>query len=209
MAKFSAGSAASGAASGALTGFSAGGPVGGAIGGVVGGVAGLFGSKKKKKKRISTLDKKQQQLNDYQHQSILGEGPLADLYNYDPQKANSVFDQNIGNPAYRNFQENIIPAITGQFRNQGLQNSSYVGGALGKAGRDVQENLNAKRSDYLYNTENAARTSKQNAVENLQNRNTFGFNNGQGQPGFNIQSVLDSITPEAISGIKNYFGGNQ
>ncbi len=207
MAKADWGGGASGALSGAATGAVFGGPIGAGIGGLVGGLGGLFGGgRKKKKKKLSTLDKDQQKLNQIQHQSILGEGPLADLYNYDPQQANSVFDQTIANPAYRGFSEKLAPQITGQFRNQGLQNSSYVGDALSRAGRDVQENLNGRRAEYLYNEQNQARGAKRNAVENLQNRQTFAYDTAAPKNGgFDINSILQSISPQAISGITDYF----
>lgn len=199
---------ATGAISGASTGASIGGPWGAAIGGAVGGVAGLFGGpKKKKRKKLSTLDKRQQQLNDQQHDSILGKGPLADLYNYDPEQANAVFDKTRANPAYRGFKENIIPSITGQFRSQGLMQSSYAGDALSKAGRDVQESLDAQRAQYLYGEQENARSAKRNAVENLQNRQTFAYDTAapSGGGGFDISKVLGSITPEMISGVNNFF----
>lgn len=199
---------ATGALSGASTGGAIGGPWGAAAGGLIGGVAGLFGGgdKKKKKKKISSLDKRQQALNAKQHQAILGKGPLADLYNYDPEAANRVFDQNIANPAYRKFQESVIPGITGQFRSQGLMNSSYVGDAISRLARDVQENLNAQRSQYLYGEQKEARNAKRNAVENLQNRQTFAYDTAaQNNGGFDVNRVLDSITPEMIDQAKNYF----
>ena len=200
------GSGASGAASGGIAGFSAGGPIGGIVGAVTGGLTGLFGGKKKKKKR-STLDKKQQQLNDMQHDSILGKGPLADLYNYDPEKANAVFDQNFANPAYRQFKEKLAPEITGQFRSNGLQNSSYAGDAISRLARDIQENLNAKRTEYLYKQENNAKSAKQNAVENLQNRQTFAFDKQGGgsgnQYGGTVDDILSQITPQNIESLKD------
>lgn len=209
------GGAASGAASGASAGASIGSVipgVGTAIGGVVGaiggGLAGLFGGgkKKKKKKKISTLDERQQRLNEMQHQSILGEGPLADLYNYDPEAANAVFDKNIANPAYRKYKEELAPQITGQFRSQGLMNSSYAGDALAKVARDIQEGLDAQRSQYLYGEQKDARTAKRGAIENLQNRQTFAYDKSAPKPGFDINSVLNSITPEAVQGVKSLFG---
>lgn len=197
---------ATGALGGASTGFAIGGPVGGAIGGVVGGIAGLFGGGKKKKKKLSSLDKRQQKLNEQQHQAIQGEGPLADLYNYDPEAANKVFDQNIANPAYRKFQEDVIPGITGQFRSNGLMNSSYAGDAISKLARDVQENLNSQRTQYLYGEQKEAQNAKRNAVEGLQNRQTFAYDkNNSGGGGFDINNVLGSITPEMINQAKSYF----
>ena len=167
--------AATGALSGATTGASLGSiipgigtGIGAAAGGLVGGTLGLFGRKKKKKNTLSTLDKRQQELNKQQHESILGKGPLADLYNYDPQQANEVFDKNIANPAYRDLQERAIPSVTGQFRSQGLMNSSYAGDAVAKLARDVQESLDAKRANYLYGEQSNAREAKRSAVENLQ-----------------------------------------
>ena len=197
--------AATGGISGASAGGTIGGPWGAAIGGVVGATAGLFG-KKKKKGKVSSFDKRQKALNEQQHQAILGQGPLADLYNYNPEEANAVFDQNIANPAYRKFQEDVIPGITGQFRKEGLMNSSYVGDAISKLARDVQENLNSKRGEYLYNEQKDARTSKRNAVENLQNRNTFAYDKAaQNGRGFDINKVLGSITPQMIDQARDYF----
>ena len=198
---------ASGAISGGSTGFAMGGPVGGVAGAITGGLGGLFGGgRKKKKKKISTLDKRQQMLNEQQHQSILGEGPLADLYNYDPEQANSVFDKTIANPAYRKFKEELAPTITGQFRNQGLMNSSYAGDALSRVARDIQEGLDARRSEYMYGQQQSAQNAKRSAVENLQNRQTFAYD--QAAPtnqGFDIGSILGNISPETIDQFKGLF----
>lgn len=204
MAKANWGGAATGALSGAATGASIGGPIGAGIGGVVGGVAGLFSGGRKKKKR-SSLDRRQQKLNAQQHQAVLGKGPLADLYNYNPQEANAVFDKTVADPAYRKFKEELAPSITGQFRNQGLQNSSYAGDALSKIARDIQENLDAQRSKYLYGEQKDARTAKRNSVDALQNRQTFAYDKAAPQGGFNIDSILSSISPEMIDQAKNYF----
>lgn len=199
-------SGAQGAIQGGTTGFQAGGPVGGVIGAITGGAAGLFGGgKKKKKKRLSTLDERQQRLNEQQHESILGNGPLADIYNYDPQAANNVFDKEYANPAYRNFKENLVPSITGAFRSQGLMNSSYAGDALSKLARDVQEGLDAQRAKFLYAEQGDARNAKRNAIENLQNRQTFGYeqNAPEGQGGFDISKVLGSIDPKIFDSFGN------
>jgi len=203
MAKLDLGGAASGGASGAAFGGSVGGLPGAALGGLFGSVAGLFGKKRKAKKR-STMDKRQQMINEQQQQGILGKGPLADLYNYDPEQANAVFDKTIGRPAYRNFQENIVPGITGSFRKQGLEESGYVTDALGKAGRDVQEGLDAQRAKTLYGEQKEARGAKRSAIENYQNRANF-QNVTQDPSGVNIKEILDSLPPGAIDGIRDFF----
>lgn len=204
MSQFS--SAAGGAASGAATG-SAFGPIGTGVGAVVGGVAGwLSGKKKKKKKKVSTLDKDQQKLNKAQHEAMYGEGPLADLYNYDPEKANEVFDKTIGRYAYRNLHEKSIPELTGQFRNQGLMQSSYAGDAVGKLVRDVQESLDAQRAQTLYNEQKEARGAKRQSVENLQNRQTFAYE--QQNPSKSSGNVMDLLSPEALDKFSTSDVGN-
>jgi len=195
------GAGASGAASGAAAGSVFGAP-GAAVGGVVGGLVGLFGGKKKKKK--SSFDKKQKKLNQQQFDALHGEGPFADLYSYNPEKANEVFDKTIANPAYRKFNEDLAPGITGQFRSNGLQNSSYAGDALSKTARDIQESLDAQRSKYLYGQEQDVNTRKSNALENYQNRNTQ-YMDSNNSGGFNIDSILNSISPEVIDKAKNWF----
>jgi hypothetical protein len=196
---------ASGALSGAGAGATIGGPWGAAAGGIIGGATGLFGKKKKKKKRLSTLDDRQQELNQFQREAILGEGPLADLYNYDPEAANAVFDQNIARKAYRDLNESAIPSVTGQFRNQGLMQSSYAGDAIAKLARDVQENLDAQRTQYLYGEQSDARGARRNALENFQNRKTFGYDKSQGANASGIDQILASLTPENIDALAGLF----
>lgn len=198
--------AATGAIGGATTGAKIGGPWGALAGGIFGGGAGLFGGKKKKKR--SSLDKNQKRLNQQQYQGLEGEGPLADLYNYDPEMANEVFDKTVVNPSYRKFKEELVPGITGQFRNQGLMTSSYAGDAISKLARDVQENLDAQRSQYLYGEQKDARNAKRAAVENLQNRSTFAYDKAGGG-GFDINKVLDSIPEGAIDQLRDYFNSKK
>lgn len=214
MASLNAGGALEGVGSGASLGATLGSVVpgigtgvGALIGGVGGGLVGLFG-KKKKKKTLSRLDKNQQKLNQAQFDSLFGSsGPLADLYNYDPNQANEVFEKTIANPAYRNFEENVIPGITGQFRGNNLMQSSYAGDALSKAGRDVQESLDARRAQYLYNEQTGAREAKRRALEDFQNRTTFDWDK-TGQRGFSdIAGSLDPKTLEGLMQLVKQFGG--
>lgn len=210
MAKLDVGGGLSGAATGASTGASIGSiipgvgtAIGGAVGGLVGGVAGLFRKKKKKKKRASTLDPEQKRLNKLQHEAVLGEGALADLYNYDPEAANKVFEQTISRPALRELQETTIPTATGAFRSAGLMSSSYAGDAVAKLARDVQESLDAQRSQYLYGEQKDARTARRQAVENLQNRQTFNYDVAGGQNKNTLDNILQSLTPENIDAVMN------
>lgn len=196
-----------GAAGGALSGAAAGssfGPWGAAAGGVIGGISGLFGGKKKKRKRISTLDPQQQSLYDDYVQSIRGDGPLGGLYDYDAEGSNRNFDKNVARPAYRGFEENIIPQITGQFRGNNIGNSSYTGEALGRAGRNVQENLDALRSNTQFQGQQNAQQNKQGAIQNILGMHTFDWQ----EPGeSSLDKILGSVGPAAGKYAADYFGG--
>lgn len=202
-----AGGAISGAVSGASLGSiipGVGTAIGGAVGGIIGGISGLFGRKKKKPKKRSTLDPQQQALyNDY-ISSIRGEGPMKDLYNFDAQGYNDVFDKTIGRAANRNFQENTIPGITGQFRSNGLQNSSYVGESLSRAGRDVQENLDNQRSANVFQGQQQANQNKQNAINNVLGNQTFAYEKPSTQAPNAIDQILGSVGPAAGEWFADY-----
>jgi hypothetical protein len=196
MGKYDVGEGASGAFSGASTGFAAGGPVGGVVGFVAGASKGLFGKKKRKK---SHLEKRQKQLNKDQYSAFHGEGPLADLYNYDPEKSNEVFDKTIGRKAYRDLNEKAIPAVTGQFRNEGLMKSSYAADAIAKLTRDVQESLDAQRTETLYKEQKEARDAKRQGIENYQKREAPTKANKQGGGGGGLGGVSNFLTPENVN----------
>ncbi len=182
------GTGVSGAVTGAGTGFSIAGPPGALVGGIVGLGAGLFGKKKKKKpKPISTLDPQQQQLYNEYISSLRGEGPYSSLFNYDAEGANANFDKNVGRPAYRKFEENVIPGITGQFRKGNIGQSSYTGEALSRAGRDVQEHLDALRSDMQFQGQQQANQNKLTGMNNMLNLQTQAYQ----KPGPENPSVLD------------------
>lgn len=207
MAKFDTGGALSGAASGAGIG-SAFGPVGTGVGAVAGGLLGAFGRKKKKAKRISTLDKTQQGIYNQYAKGIQGEGPFADLYNFNPEQARDVFSQMYAQPAYQQFQEEVIPGITGQFRGGNLQNSSYLGGALAKAGTDVQRNLNANLSNMLYQGQQDALQRRINAINNILNMQTFAYQKPQESQGDSFWNSLLSKGGEAFGNLASGWMSN-
>lgn len=171
---FDVGGGLSGAASGAALGSSFG-PIGTGVGAVAGGLLGAFGRKKRKPKRISTLDKMQQGIYNQYGEGLQGKGKFADLFNFDASKARENFNKSYAQPAYQNFQENVVPGITGQFRGGNLQNSSYLAGALAKAGTDVQRNLDAHLADILYQGQNASIDRRINGINNILNQQTFAY----------------------------------
>lgn len=207
MGRLDYGAGASGAVSGAMLGSSILPGYGTAAGAVIGGAAGLFGGgKKKKPKRRSTLDPTQQRLYEEYVAGLRGEGPNADAYNWNADAANENFDLNVANPAYRGFQENIIPGITGQFRGQGIGNSSYTGETLSRAGRDVQEGLNAQRNAMQYAGSQAAMNRKQEATQNILGQSTFAYEKPQGN---SIDSILQTLGPAAGEWLANYIKMNK
>jgi len=206
MAGFNLGGGLGGALTGAQGGSAFGAP-GAIAGGILGGLGGLFGGKRKKKPRkLSTLDPQQKALyNDYVS-SLRNEGPFKDLYNFDANAANQNFDQNIARPAYRDFQENIVPQITGQYRQGNQLNSSYAADALAKRGRNVQENLDAQRSNLIFQGQNQANANKQNALNSILGMNTFGYQ--QRNPNSSIDSILSQAAPAAGEWFNNYLNNS-
>lgn len=203
---FNIGGGISGAVSGGALGSSFG-PIGTGIGAIAGGAAGLFGSKKPKKqkaKRVSTFNPQQQQLYKQYVDSLRGSGPFADLYNYNAEGANQNFDANVSRPANRNFRENIVPQITGQFRSGNIQNSSYTGEALSRAGRDVQENLDAQRSNMQFEGQQNANANKINSINSLLNMQTFAYQRPQEKTPGTIDQILGAVAPQAGEWFADY-----
>jgi hypothetical protein len=205
------GSGASGAASGAAMGSTFG-PWGAAAGGIAGGALGLFGGggrkKKKKAKLVSTLDSTQQGLYQQYADALNGKGQFADLYNWDAKGANNNFDVNVSRPAYRNFNENIIPGITGQFRQGNVQNSSYTGEALGRAGRNVQESLDAQRSNMQFQGQQSANQNKMSGMNNILNMQTQAFMQPGAPQQNGVDSILSQLAPMGGQFMADYFKGD-
>lgn len=196
--------AVSGGISGAGVGSTFGVP-GAIIGGTAGFFGGLFGGgqKKKKPKKVSTLDENQQRIYDQLVQAMSGQGEFADLYNYDPEAANEMFEQNVARKAYRQYNENIIPNITGQFRGKNLMNSSYTGEALARSGRDVQENLDALRSQMHYQEGKEARQAKMQGLRDILGTQTFAYLQPQQESG-GIDSLLGAVAPIGADWFKDF-----
>lgn len=194
-----------GAASGAGVG-SAFGPIGTGVGAVAGGLLGLFGRKKKKPKKISTLDKTQKGIYNQYAQGLQGQGQFADLFNFDSVAATKNFNSMYAQPAYQQFQEEVVPGITGQFRGGNLQNSSYLGGALTKAGSDVQKNLDTQLANMLYQGQNDSVNRRINGINNLLNMQTFAYQKPQESAGDKVfGSLLDVGGKAAGSYFNNKF----
>lgn len=98
----------------------------------------LFG-KSGKTKKLSTVDKNQQELLDLINEGLKsGTGPLSDLFGKFNEEE---FEKGVSQPAIKNFQENILPSILEKFtsNNQSLGTPSRI--AQLKAGTDLQSKL--------------------------------------------------------------------
>lgn len=209
MGKLDLGGGLGGAASGAAIGSSFG-PIGTGVGAVAGGLLGLFGKKKKKPKKISTLDATQQKLYNQYAQGIQGQGPMSGDFQFDQQGATENWNKNFAQPAYQQFQENVVPGITGQFRGGNLQNSSYLGGALSKAGTDVQNNLNAHLSNMLYQGQQESVNRRINGINNILNTQTFAYQQPQQSAGDQAFGALMDVGGKAAGSYfdQKFGGGN-
>lgn len=129
-----------------------------------------------KPEKLDTMDPQQKEIFKQLAMALQGGGgPLGDIYGFDPQQVSDVFQQGVAQPAYQQFQEEVVPGITGQFRGQNLGQSSYLGGALGKAGTDVQRDLDAQLSSMIYNAQQQALGRKQQGVQDLLKTQTFTY----------------------------------
>lgn len=196
-------SGASGAGTGAIYGGQIGGPWGALAGAGIGALGGFFGGEKNKKpgNQLSTFDPYQKQLYEQQAQALQGgSGPLADIYGqYNPELMKNYYEQAYAQPQYQEFQENIVPTITGQFRGQNLQNSSYLGGALAKAGTIVQNNLNAQMAGLLYQGQNSQMDRRASALNRILNLQTHV--NERPQP-----SIFDNLLTSLAGGAGDLLG---
>lgn len=152
--------------------------------------------------KLSSLDQGQQELRDQYQQGLTGGGgPFGDVFGFDAEGLREQFQNQFANPAYQNFQENTVPGITGAFRGQNLQNSSYLGGALGKAGTDVQKGLDSQLSKMLYDAQQASLGRKQKGVEDILNMQTFAY---QDSP---LMQLINSLAGGVGKAAGSYFGG--
>lgn len=145
-----------------------------------------------KPKKISTLDKTQKNIYKDYAAGINGQGPQADLFNFNPEQTTDVFNKIYAQPAAENFKRNIVPSITGAFRGGNIQNSSYAGQALAQAGTDVQTNLNAHMSKMLYDAQNSSIERRLGAIRDILGVQTFAYQKPQQGAGDAFFSGLSS-----------------
>ena len=173
----------------------------------------LFGSPEKHD-RVSTLMDQQQPLFNQLQRATQGQGAggafgsAADFYydilNNDPEMLQQLFD-----PEFRRFNQDIIPGLAEQFAGMGsgaLSSSGFRNSAT-QAGTDLAERLAQMRMGL-----------RQNAAQGLQNIGQAGLGNFSQdvmtQPGTSgflapFANTLGNVTGQvATGGMKNFMGRN-
>ena len=100
------------------------------------------------------------------------------LQPFDPAQAASVFEENIGQPARRSFQEETAPAIAQRFTNLGASRSSARDLALSTAGERLETSLAGQKSSALMSAEQQKEQIRNQAIQQA-----LGFAAAPGQQG--------------------------
>lgn len=153
----------------------------------------LFGGKDKIK-QVSTQTPDQQQLMQLILEGLTsGEGPLGELFSFNPEE----FDKGVTQPALKNFQENILPQLQEKYiaGNQSL--GSGMRNAELKAGTDLQSKL----AELMYQAKQGQQQNKLSGINQVLGNKGFENVYKQGKTG-----VLPSFLQGAGQGIGQSFG---
>lgn len=167
----------------------------GGLGGL-GGIGGLFGSSKPGK--ISLLDQQQTDLRDQLIQGLQGQGQFANLFSTDPQQTANLFNQAVAQPAITQFQEEVLPQITGQFRGAGLGNSTFAGQASARAGEGLERQLASALANTQFQQQNTAQNRMQEMLQRILGTPSFGYTQPQ-QSG--VSNLFNSIAQFGALGL--------
>lgn len=122
--------------------------------GIVDFVTSLF--KQPEYKQVSAISPEEKQFLDLINQAVSGTGPLAGLGQYNPAETASRFNQAVAQPLITQFNEEILPGITGQFRGAGLGRSTFAGQAAARAGEGLERQLSSGLAQYQTSQQNQA-----------------------------------------------------
>ena len=100
--------------------------------GALGGAAFNRLNKTRKPKKVSLLDDRQENILELLNQAAQGQGPFAGLTQTDPEQTAGFFNEAVAQPLINQFNEEILPGITGQFRGKGLGQSTFAGQAAAR-----------------------------------------------------------------------------
>lgn len=152
-------------------------------------------------KERNVLNKNQQMMEDYIMQALQGEGPLGQIGQYDPATSAQQFNDAVAQPLITQFQEEVMPGITGQFRGAGLGNSTFAGQASARAGEGLERQLASGLAQYQ-------QADKQSALDRLLQLFSTGF--GRQTKAFEqpTQSAFESAAYKGLGEAAKGFGGS-
>lgn len=162
-------------------------------------------TKDRSPKKFSTRTKDQDIINQLISQAITsGEGPLAGLVNLDPAASAERYNQAVAQPLITQFNEEILPGITGQFRGSGLGNSTFAGQASARAGEGLERQLASGLAQYQGQQEQNIMNNIMNLLGLRLNQQEFGFK--EQTPNLFAQGAV-GFAQGAGQGVGRYVGG--
>lgn len=129
---------------------------------VIGGVSAMassFLSSKSGRNKETKMQKTQRKLVDQLLQSLYGQGPMSDLYNFDQD----IFNKSFVEPAQAKFRNQIAPQIQQKFIAGGQQRSTGLQDTLTRAGVDLDSEINK----YMYQAQQDALNRKQGTINSI------------------------------------------
>lgn len=105
------------------------------------------------------IQRKQRKLIDKMLSSLEGNGPYADLYNFDE----NTYQKSFVEPALAQYRNQIAPQIQQQFIAGGQQRGTGLDDQLLRAGIDLDAMLN----QYMFQAQEGAQNRKQNALSGI------------------------------------------
>ena len=128
------------------------------------------------------MDAGQQQLLDLINEGISkGTGPLAEMFNFSPEK----FKEGVSNPIMKQFQEDILPQLQHKF----INNNNLLGSSFQKAQAKAGTDLQSKLAALMYEAQNQKDQQKLSGIQTALGKQTV---ENQHQPGTGgaVQSLL-------------------
>lgn len=126
-------------------------------------------------KKFDTQSQGQQDIFALIEQGLKGEGPFASIGQFDPESSAQRFNDSVAQPLITQFNEEILPGITGQFRGSGLGNSTFAGQASARAGEGLERQLSSGLAQFQGQEQQNASQNLQNLINSFLGQQTFGF----------------------------------
>ena len=150
--------------------------------GALGGAAFNRLNKTRKPKKVSLLDDRQENILELLNQAAQGQGPFAGLTQTDPEQTAGFFNEAVAQPLINQFNEEILPGITGQFRGKGLGQSTFAGQAAARAGEGLERTLASQLANQQFAQLNQGNQNLMSILNTILDKQTSGFQQPQLSP---------------------------